>query len=206
MAAPSIARLGHVGIHCKDLEGQKAFYRDVLGLQVTNEDDRMGMVFLSARPEEEDHELLLCAGREVDDVLLLQQMSWRCNDLTDVIGFYERLKKHGVRFDMIVSHGNAVGMYFRDPEENRLEIYWALPGEGRPHRVAGRDHAQDQGISCQARQDWRGGCVGFAGAGHPGRRLADVRQERRHGVGERLGSSTQRALPAAGDPGYLTSR
>ena len=40
-------------------------------------------------------------------------------------GFYGRLKKHGVQFDMIVSHGNAVGMYFRDPEENRLEIYWA---------------------------------------------------------------------------------
>src|SRR5713226_4296183 len=112
MAAPSIARLGHVGIHCKDLAKQKAFYGDVLGLQVTNEDPRMGMVFLSARPEEED-------------VLLLQQMSWRCNGLTDVIGFYERLKKHGVKFDMIVSHGNAVGMYFRDPEENRLEIYWA---------------------------------------------------------------------------------
>jgi catechol 2,3-dioxygenase-like lactoylglutathione lyase family enzyme len=125
MAAPSIARLGHVGIHCKDLEAQKAFYRDVLGLQVTNEDPNVGMVFLSARPQEEDHELLLCAGRDVDDVLLLQQMSWRCNDLADVIGFYERLKQHGVKFDMIVSHGNAVGMYFRDPEENRLEIYWA---------------------------------------------------------------------------------
>jgi catechol 2,3-dioxygenase-like lactoylglutathione lyase family enzyme len=125
MSAPAIARLGHVGIHCKDLERQKAFYRDVMGLQVTNEDAQMGMVFLSARPKEEDHELLLCAGREVDDVLLLQQMSWRCNDLADVIGFYERLKAAGVQFDMIVSHGNAVGMYFRDPEENRLEIYWA---------------------------------------------------------------------------------
>ena len=125
MAAPSIARLGHVGIHCKDLQRQKAFYRDVLGLQVTNEDAQMGMVFLSARPREEDHELLLCAGREVEDVLLLQQMSWRCNELSDVIGFYQRLKEHGVQFDMIVSHGNAVGMYFRDPEENRLEIYWA---------------------------------------------------------------------------------
>ena len=125
MAAPAIARLGHVGIHCKDLEKQKAFYRDVLGLQVTNEDARMGMVFLSARPEEKDHELLLCGGREVDDMLLLQQMSWRCNDLADVIGFYDRLKEHNVQFDMIVSHGNAVGMYFRDPEENRLEIYWA---------------------------------------------------------------------------------
>lgn len=131
MAAPSIARLGHVGIHCKDLQSQKAFYRDVLGLQVTNEDAQMGMVFLSARPEEEDHELLLCAGRDVDDVLLLQQMSWRCNELSDVIGFHERLEKHGVQFDMIVSHGNAVGMYFRDPEENRLEIYWATGLEAK---------------------------------------------------------------------------
>ncbi len=125
MASPAIARLGHVGIHCKDLAKQKAFYHDVLGLEVTNEDDKMGMVFLSARPKEEDHELLLCAGREVNDVLLLQQMSWRCDELSDVIGFYDRLKKHGVQFDMIVSHGNAIGMYFRDPEENRLEIYWA---------------------------------------------------------------------------------
>jgi catechol-2,3-dioxygenase len=125
MAAPAIARLGHVGIHCKDLAKQKAFYRDVLGLQVTNEDAQMGMVFLSARPKEEDHELLLCGGREINDVLLLQQMSWRCNELSDVIGFYDRLREHGVQFDMIVSHGNAVGMYFRDPEENRLEIYWA---------------------------------------------------------------------------------
>jgi catechol-2,3-dioxygenase len=125
MTSPSIARLGHVGIHCKDLARQKAFYRDVLGLQVTNEDRDMGMVFLSARPEEEDHELLLCSGREVDDVRLLQQVSWRCNDLADVIGFHNRLEQHAVKFDMIVSHGNAVGMYFRDPEENRLEIYWA---------------------------------------------------------------------------------
>jgi catechol-2,3-dioxygenase len=25
---------------------------------------------------------------------------------------------------MIVSHGNAVGLYFRDPEGNRCEVYW----------------------------------------------------------------------------------
>src|SRR5438309_6682062 len=131
MAVPSIARLGHVGIHCKDLIKQKAFYQDVLGLQLTNEDLNRGMVFLSARPEEEDHELLLCGGREVGDVLLLQQVSWRCNDLADVVGFYDRLQQHGVKFDMVVSHGNAVGVYFRDPEENRLEIYWATGLQAR---------------------------------------------------------------------------
>jgi catechol-2,3-dioxygenase len=25
---------------------------------------------------------------------------------------------------MVVSHGNAFGCYFRDPEGNRIEVYW----------------------------------------------------------------------------------
>jgi len=133
MAGPSIARLGHVGIHCTDLQAQKRFYKDVLGLQVTDEDPNLGMVFMSARPEEEHHEFLLCGGRNVSDrdALLLQQVSFRCNDLEDVIGFYNRLKENGVQFDMVVSHGNAVGVYFRDPEGNRLEVYCATGLEAR---------------------------------------------------------------------------
>ena len=89
----------------------------------------------------------MCGGRTVEDVLLLQQVSFRTNSLDDVIGYYKRLHEKKVKFDMVVSHGNAVGIYFRDPEDNRLEIYWGtgsrgaatVPGEGRPHRVAGRD-------------------------------------------------------------------
>lgn len=125
MAGPSIARLGHVGIFCKDLNKQKTFYKDIIGLQVTDEDPNVGMVFMSARPEEEHHEFLLCGGRNVDDhdALLLQQVSFRCNTLEDVIGYYKRLKENNVQFDMVVSHGNAIGAYFRDPEGNRLEIY-----------------------------------------------------------------------------------
>jgi catechol-2,3-dioxygenase len=126
MPAPSIARLGHVGIHAHDIEAEVAFYRDVLGLQVTDEEPAMGMVFLSARPDDEHHELLICGGRSVDDrdALLLQQVSFRCNSLDDVIGYYRRFKAADVPIDMIVSHGNAVGLYFRDPEGNRCEVYW----------------------------------------------------------------------------------
>jgi len=125
VAGPSIARLGHVGVFCKDVNKQKAFYHDVIGLQITDEDPAMGMVFMSARPEEEHHEFLLCGGRNVDDpdALLLQQVSFRCDTLQDVIGYYKRLRENDVRFDMVVSHGNAIGAYFRDPEGNRLEIY-----------------------------------------------------------------------------------
>ena len=126
MTTPSIARLGHVGIHAYDIEKERAFYRDVLGLQVTDEDPQMGMVFMSSRPEEEHHEFLICGGRNVEDrdAFLLQQVSFRCDSLDDVIGYYKRFKEHGVQFDMVVSHGNAVGLYFRDPEGNRCEVYW----------------------------------------------------------------------------------
>jgi catechol-2,3-dioxygenase len=120
-----IAKLGHVGIHCNDLEAVKAFYRDVLGLTVTDEDPDAGMAFLSSQPEHEHHELVLMRGRDVPQgAMMLQQISFRCNALSDVLEFYARFKAHRVTFDMVVTHGNAVGVYFFDPEGNRCEVYW----------------------------------------------------------------------------------
>jgi catechol-2,3-dioxygenase len=120
-----IAKLGHVGIHCNDLESTKAFYRDVLGLTVTDDDPERGMAFLSSQPEHEHHELVLMRGRDVPvGAMMLQQISFRCNTLTDVLEYYARFKAHHVQFDMVVTHGNAVGVYFFDPEGNRCEVYW----------------------------------------------------------------------------------
>lgn len=120
-----IAKLGHVGIHCTDLDVEKAFYRDVLGLTVTDEDPNAGMVFLSAQPEHEHHELVLMRGRDVPrDGQMLQQISFRCNTLGDVLEYFARFKAHRVPFDMVVTHGNAIGIYFYDPEGNRCEVYW----------------------------------------------------------------------------------
>lgn len=123
---PSIARLGHVGLHCDDLVRQMTFYRDVLGLQVTDQDIDVGLIFLSSRPDEEHHELVLASGRSGGaDARILQQISFRCDSLEDVREYYRRFKEHGVAFDMIVTHGNAIGVYFYDPEGNRCEVYWA---------------------------------------------------------------------------------
>jgi catechol-2,3-dioxygenase len=122
---PRVARLGHVGLHVQDLEKQKAFYRDVVGLQVTDEDAERGLVFMSSRPTEEHHELLLCRGRNVgNEARVIQQISFRCNSFDDVVGFFRRFKEHGVKFDAAISHGNAVGVYIFDPEGNRIETYW----------------------------------------------------------------------------------
>ncbi|MDQ6840655.1 MAG: VOC family protein [Actinomycetota bacterium] len=122
---PTIARLAHVGVYVEDMDRAVAFYRDVLGLQVTDAQPDMGITFLSARPDVEHHELLLAAGRTAGRrALMLQQISWRCDTLDDVIAFHYRLAAHEVPLDMEVSHGNAIGIYFFDPEGNRNEVYW----------------------------------------------------------------------------------
>jgi len=58
---PKVTRLGHVGLFVADPEIMLEFYSNFLGMTVTDRDERR--VFLSARPEEEHHELLL-ATRE----------------------------------------------------------------------------------------------------------------------------------------------
>jgi catechol-2,3-dioxygenase len=137
---PAISRLGHVGLHVHDLEGAKRFYRDVLGLQVTDEDPGLGVVFMSARPAEEHHELALFGGRNVGaDARVLQQISFRCTTLEDVIGFSRRLREHGVEIDVAGTHGNAIALYFFDPEGNRCEVYWGTGLQARQPYLEGLD-------------------------------------------------------------------
>jgi catechol 2,3-dioxygenase-like lactoylglutathione lyase family enzyme len=127
-----IHRLGHVGIHVHDLEVSERFYSGLLGLEVTDGSPELGLVFMSAQPDVEHHELLLCGGRDAPpNAAILQQISFRCEQLDDVIELYRRLKDAGVEFDMVVSHGNAIGMYFFDPDHNRCEVYWPTGLEAR---------------------------------------------------------------------------
>jgi catechol 2,3-dioxygenase-like lactoylglutathione lyase family enzyme len=141
---PSIAELGHVGVRCFDVEAQVAFYTAVLGLTVTDHDSGLGTWFLSARPGSEHHELLLTGGRDAaHDARLIQQISFRCSRLADVRAFYRRFVDAGVRIDMTVSHGNAVGCYFYDPEGNRCEVYWQTGLPARQPFVQPVDLAAD---------------------------------------------------------------
>ncbi len=138
-----IAELGHFGVFCNDLELCTRFYRDVLGLTVTDEDAGLGMRFFSARPAFEHHEFQLVEGRSVgaseEGNLLIQQVSFRVNTLPELIEFHQRFIDQNVKFDMIVSHGNAFGIYFFDPEGNRCEVYWQTGLPARQPFLAGLD-------------------------------------------------------------------
>lgn len=115
-----------MGIHVQDMDRMKDFYTRVVGLQVAEDQAaERGMVFLTSNPDVEHHELLLMAGRNVgDDARVLQQVSFRVPSFEDVQEYADRFKREGVQVEDIVTHGFAVGVYFFDPEGNRLEVYW----------------------------------------------------------------------------------
>lgn len=122
---PQIAELGHVGLFVNDLERSRKFYTEVLGLHVTDEDPKLGMVFLSSRPKDEHHELLIMGGRDAPPgAKLVQQVSFRCSTLEDVLEYHKRFVDEGVPIQMAITHGNAVGVYFEDPDGNIAEVYW----------------------------------------------------------------------------------
>ena len=115
-----------MGIHVQDMERMKDFYTRVVGLQVAEDQAaERGMVFLTSNPDQEHHELLLMAGRNVgDDARVLQQVSFRVPSFEDVQEYADRFRREGVPVEDVVTHGFAVGVYFFDPEGNRLEVYW----------------------------------------------------------------------------------
>jgi catechol-2,3-dioxygenase len=122
---PRVTGLGHVGIYVRDLERMVAFYRDLLGMQVTKQNWRAGVVFLSADPESVDHEIALMRGRPAaDETKLIQQISMRVSSLDDLRAFRRRLVAEGYRIEGIVNHASAIGCYFFDPEGNRTEVFW----------------------------------------------------------------------------------
>jgi catechol-2,3-dioxygenase len=120
---PKVASLGHVGLYVRDIERSKAFYRDIVGLKISDENPKTGSAFMTSKDRlDEHHELLLIPGRE--DGKVVQQISFRCSSLTDVKEFYRLFLERKVPIIRTVSHGNAVGLYFEDPDGNQLEVYW----------------------------------------------------------------------------------
>ena len=123
-----ISGLGHVGLYCSDLPKMRDFYARVLGLTISDEDPARGICFLSAAPEAEHHELALVQAREAGQKTHnVQQVSFKVKALDDVRAYYHRLRDAGVKIDRTVTHGIACSVYFYDPEDNRIELYYTTP-------------------------------------------------------------------------------
>ena len=118
-----IGKLGHVGLFCANLKKMRDFYSQFLGLTITDEDG--SFVFLSSNPKEEHHEVVLVLARgDTKPTEYLQQMSFIVNSLEELKDFYTKIKAAGLRINRTVTHGISCSVYFYDPEDNLVEIYY----------------------------------------------------------------------------------
>ena len=119
----------HMGIFVTDLARMEDFYTRVLGFAVTDRGSlgSTSLIFLSRDPKEH-HQVVLASGRPpAAGFNPINQMSFRMADFAGLREMHRRLEREGVQDLAPVSHGNALSVYFRDPEGNRIELFVDTP-------------------------------------------------------------------------------
>lgn len=122
--------LGHVNIYVRNVERSHTWYKDVLGLHTY--DYMPGRAAFLSADQEQSHEVALI---QVGDDAPLQQkgqvglnhMAWMMHSLGDLQEIYQRLKEKHIAIDHVSDHGISVGIYFRDPDGNGIEVSYELP-------------------------------------------------------------------------------
>lgn len=123
----------HMGIYVHDLIAMEAFYTGVLGFTVTDRGSLQGphgpvqLIFLSRDPRTH-HQIVLASGRpEKLDYNPINQISLAADSLSTLCEMYRRFVEMGTHDIDAITHGNAVSFYVRDPEGNRLELFFDTP-------------------------------------------------------------------------------
>jgi catechol 2,3-dioxygenase-like lactoylglutathione lyase family enzyme len=123
----------HMGIFVADIARMEDFYTRVMGFTVTDRGDletprgTVALVFLSRDPKEH-HQIVLASGKpENVPFNPINQISFRMADFAGLREMHRRLAAEKVRELHPVSHGNALSVYFPDPEGNRIELFVDTP-------------------------------------------------------------------------------
>ncbi|GAB7011754.1 VOC family protein [Halolamina salina] len=121
--------LGHVHLKVTDVDRAVAFYRDVLGLEVTERVDRYA--FLSLGEHHHDLALQGIGAEEVDDGVPaaprgprvgLYHSAWEVDSADELRATAERLAEREVAVSP-VDNGVSKALYFDDPDGNGVEVY-----------------------------------------------------------------------------------
>jgi len=119
----------HMGIFVTDPARMEDFYTRVLGFAVTDRGELgpTALVFLSREPKEH-HQMVLASGRPgAAGFNPINQISFRMAEFAGLREMHRRLQQESVTEIAPVSHGNALSVYFRDPEGNRIELFVDTP-------------------------------------------------------------------------------
>jgi|SRR5271165_12091 len=139
MASQIHPQLSHCGVYARDIDAMVGFYTKTIGLVVSDRgiSSRGGeLAFMTAAPWHH-HQLVVVSGRAPQGVSTVNQLSFKVGGLDELKATHRRVRDAGVTEIRQTSHGNALSIYFPDPEGNMVEIYmdtpWYVP---QPHSVS----------------------------------------------------------------------
>ena len=157
MSTPPFS-FSHMGMFVADIARMRDFYTRVLGFTATDR-GALGstkLVFLSRDPREH-HQVVLASGRPGElPFNSINQISFRMAEFAGLREMHRRLAAENVRELYPVSHGNALSVYFLDPEGNRIELFVDTPWYCRqPVRIPMNISLSDQEIWAWAEAEAR---------------------------------------------------
>ncbi|MFL6429241.1 MAG: VOC family protein [Acidobacteriaceae bacterium] len=134
------ARIGHVHLKVADLDRALAFYRDVLGFQVTQ---RIGnsAAFLSAGGYHHHIGLNTWESRRgsapAPGTTGLYHLAIVYPSRAELADALRRLVRAHIPLDGASDHGVSQALYLRDPDGNGVELYWDRPESQWPRTPQG---------------------------------------------------------------------
>lgn len=138
--APDKTRIGHVHLKVSDLERSIAFYRDLLGFEVTTMYGRQA-AFLSAGGYH--HHIGLNtwhsegAGPASRNGVGLYHVAILYPERKDLAVVLQRLRDAKHPLQGASDHGVSEAIYLTDPDNNGIELYWDRPKEEWPFKEDG---------------------------------------------------------------------
>ncbi len=133
-------RIGHVHLKVANVDRALAFYRDVLGFEVTM---RFGNAAAFVSAGGYHHHIGLntweSAGGSppAPGTTGLYHLAIVYPTRADLGDALQRLIDAGIQLDGASDHGASESLYLRDPDENGVELYWDRPEEQWPRLPSG---------------------------------------------------------------------